>query len=120
MENIKRGDIYYADLSPIIGSEQGGLRPVLCIQNDEGNQHSPTTIVAALTSRRTKHWIPTHVRLHSDNLLKKSTVLLEQIRTLDKTRLMEYVGTVSESDMAKIDRAIKISMGVAKRRKHRE
>lgn len=112
MEKINRGDIFYADLSPVKGNEQDGVRPVLCIQNDIGNLHSPTTIVAALTSRRTKHKLPTHVKVHTKGLTKKSIVLLEQIRTIDKSRLEKFVGTVDESDMKKIDQALMISIGL--------
>lgn len=92
MKQIKRGEIYYADLSPIVGSEQGGLRPVLVLQNDMGNRYSPTTIVAAITSRETKSDLPTHVKIDADGLKTASTVLLEQIRTIDKSRLGQYVG----------------------------
>ena len=113
MGNIHRGDIYYADLSPVVGSEQDGTRPVLCIQNNVGNLHSQTIIVAALTSRRTKHRLPTHVDLQVKGLAQKSIVLLEQIRTIDKSRLESYVGTVTEEDMKKIDRAIRVSFALA-------
>lgn len=109
---IKRGDIYYADLSPVIGSEQDGTRPVLCIQNDTGNKHSPTIIVAAITSRKTKANFPTHVSISTKGLKKKSYVLLEQIRTIDKTRLGEYVGKISKDDMGRVDHAIIVSMGL--------
>ena len=109
---IKRGDIYYADLSPVVGSEQDGVRPVLCIQNDTGNKHSPTIIVAAITSRESKANFPTHVSISTKGLRKKSYVLLEQIRTIDKARLREYVGRISKDDMGKVDHAIIVSMGL--------
>ena len=93
--NIKRGDIYYADLSPVVGSEQGGLRPVLIIQNDVGNKYSPTVIAAAITSRMEKSKLPTHIDLYAEKvgLAKDSVVLLEQVRTIDKQRLKEKMGT---------------------------
>ena len=109
---IKRGEIYYADLRPIIGSEQGGVRPVLVLQNDIGNRHSPTTIVAAITSRKTKPPLPTHVHICADGLKSHTIVLLEQIRTIDKSRLGEYVGSVNEDDMGQVDRAIIVSFGI--------
>ena len=99
--NVKRGDIYYADLSPVVGSEQGGLRPVLIIQNDVGNRYSPTVIAAAITSRMGKNRLPTHIDIHADRvgLAKDSVVLLEQIRTLDKRRLKEKMGHLDEAMM---------------------
>ena len=109
--NIRRGQIYYADLSPVVGSEQGGLRPVLIIQNDIGNSHSPTVIAAAITSRQTKRTLPTHIDF-SEVLSKDSVVLLEQIRTLDKRRLKQCMGEVSEKIMEQVNHAIKISLGV--------
>lgn len=109
---IKRGEIYYADLTPVIGSEQDGIRPVLCIQNDTGNKHSPTIIVAAITSRESKAHFPTHVPISTKGLRKKSYVLLEQVRTIDKSRLREYVGRISKDDMGKVDCAIIVSMGL--------
>lgn len=109
---IKRGEIYYADLSPAIGSEQDGIRPVLCIQNNAGNKHSPTIIVAAITSRETRASFPTHVSISTGGLRKKSYVLLEQIRTIDKTRLGEYVGKISKDEMGRVDHAIIVSMGL--------
>ena len=110
---IRRGDIYYADLSPVIGSEQGGIRPVLVIQNDVGNRHSPTVIVAAITGFPKKKDIPTHVCLHidTDDQGDESMVLLEQLRTLDKSRLERYVGNVGTEKMKEIDRALDISVG---------
>lgn len=112
--NIKRGDIYYADLSPVIGSEQGGIRPVLIIQNDVGNKFSPTVIAAAITSQKDKTKLPTHIYLHSQDcgLSKDSVVLLEQIRTLDKRRLKERMGNLDSLSMSKIDHALSISFGL--------
>ena len=110
---IRRGDIYYADLSPVVGSEQGGVRPVLIIQNNVGNRYSPTVIAAAITSRGTKANLPTHIKLYADNsgLSKDSVVLLEQIRTIDKKRLKEKMGTLGAYDMDKVDEALSISFG---------
>lgn len=112
--NIKRGDIYYADLSPVIGSEQGGVRPVLIVQNNVGNRFSPTVIAAAITSQHSKANLPTHIPLNADSsgLAKDSVVLLEQVRTIDKKRLKEKMGTVDESSMNKINNAISISFGL--------
>ena len=112
--NIRRGDIYYADLSPVVGSEQGGIRPVLIVQNDVGNRHSPTVIAAAITSQNSKANLPTHIRLYADDsgLSKDSVVLLEQIRTLDKKRLKEKMGTLNSNDMYKVDEALSISFGL--------
>lgn len=113
MKQILRGQIYYADLSPVKGSEQGGLRPVLIIQNDMGNKYSPTTIAAVITTRKTKAKLPTHIWLNAEcGLPKDSMVELEQLRTLDKTRLSKFKGTVSQEVMKEIDKAIKISLGV--------
>ena len=112
---VHRGDIYYADLSPVVGSEQGGVRPVLIIQNNVGNRFSPTVIAAAITSRNEKANLPTHIRLYADDsgLSKDSVVLLEQIRTLDKKRLKEKMGTLNSNDMYKVDEALSISFGRA-------
>ena len=112
--NIRRGDIYYADLSPVIGSEQGGLRPVLIVQNDVGNKHSPTVIAAAITSRMGKARLPTHIDLPgiSAGLAKDSVVLLEQVRTIDKRRLKEKMGAIDQSAMNAVDNAISISFGL--------
>lgn len=112
--SIKRGEIYYADLSPVVGSEQGGTRPVLIIQNDIGNQYSPTTIVAAITSQVTKAKLPTHVELECEHcgLEKDSVVLTEQVRTIDKRRIKEKVSTLGEDVMQKIDHALEISLGL--------
>ena len=112
--NVKRGDIYYADLSPVVGSEQGGLRPVLIIQNDVGNRYSPTVIAAAITSRMGKNRLPTHIDIHADRvgLEKDSVVLLEQIRTLDKRRLKEKMGHLDENMMGAVNEAIAVSFGL--------
>lgn len=112
---IKRGDIFYADLSPVIGSEQGGVRPVLIIQNDVGNKYSPTVIVAAITSQINKAKIPTHIELDQKtyNLPKDSVILLEQIRTIDKRRMKEKITSLSNEKMKEINRAILISLGFA-------
>ena len=112
--NVKRGDIYYADLSPVVGSEQGGLRPVLIIQNDVGNRYSPTVIAAAITSRMGKNRLPTHIDIHADRvgLAKDSVVLLEQIRTLDKRRLKEKMGHLDENMMSAVNEAIAVSFGL--------
>ena len=109
---MKRGDIFYADLNPVIGSEQGGVRPVLVIQNNIGNTFSPTTIVAAITSKEDKTEIPTHVCLKIDGLSRISVVLLEQIRTIDRIRLRNYVNSVEEKEMEDVDRALAISVGL--------
>ena len=111
---VKRGDIFYADLSPVVGSEQGGIRPVIIIQNDVGNKYSPTVIVAAITSQINKAKLPTHVEISSEEygLNKDSVVLLEQIRTLDKKRLKEKIGHMTENDMKKVDEALSISVGL--------
>ena len=111
---VRRGDIFYADLSPVVGSEQGGLRPVLIIQNDVGNRYSPTVIAAAITSRMGKNRLPTHIDIHADKvgLAKDSVVLLEQIRTLDKRRLKEKMGHLDGAVMTKINNAIAVSFGL--------
>lgn len=112
-ENIKRGDIFYADLSPVVGSEQGGIRPVLVLQNDIGNKYSPTVIVCAITSKLSKAKLPTHIELESSiyNLAKDSVCLLEQIRTLDKQRLKEKVSYIGGKKMKDVERALLISLG---------
>ncbi len=112
---VKRGDIYYADLSPVIGSEQGGLRPVLIVQNDVGNKYSPTVIAAAITSRLGKTRLPTHIDVYADRfgLAKNSVILLEQIRTIDKRRLKEKMGHLDDSLMQQVNNAITISFGLA-------
>ena len=111
---VRRGDIYYADLSPVVGSEQGGIRPVLVIQNNIGNRHSPTIICAAITSRMNKAKLPTHVEIDAGRyqIVKNSVVLLEQVRTIDKRRLKERMGRLDDSSMAKIDRALSVSFGL--------
>ena len=111
---VKRGDIYYADLSPVVGSEQGGIRPVLIIQNDTGNRYSPTVIAAAITSQTGKARLPTHIELAAQNygLTRNSVVLLEQIRTLDKRRLREKMGRVDRQLMDRVDAAIAVSFGL--------
>jgi len=111
---IARGEIYYADLNPVTGSEQGGNRPVLVIQNDTGNRFSPTVIVAAITSNLNKARLPTHIIVGSGVLPSESVVLLEQIRTIDKSRLGKRLGRLSEADMRRIDAAISVSMGFDK------
>lgn len=110
---IKRGELYYADLSPVVGSEQGGIRPVLVVQNDVGNKYSPTIIAAAVTSRLTKAKLPTHIELcaHEYGLAKDSVILLEQIRTLDKRRLKERIGELPKQTMLKVDAALLVSLG---------
>lgn len=115
MSEIKRGDIFYADLSPVIGSEQGGVRPVLVIQNDVGNKYSPTVIICAITSKIEKAKIPTHIELSAIeyDLQKDSVALLEQIRTIDKKRLQEKIGSVNGYKMKQIDSALLISLGFA-------
>lgn len=114
MDTIKRGDIYYADLSPVVGSEQGGMRPVLIIQNDVGNKYSPTVIVAAITSRDEKAGLPTHIIINPEDscLPKRSTVLLEQIRTIDKRRMKRCLGSLPAKQMQLIDQAILLSFGI--------
>ena len=111
---IKRGEIYYADLSPVIGSEQGGMRPVLIVQNDVGNKHSPTVIAAAITSQKEKSRLPTHISVNGKDcgLAKDSVVLLEQVRTLDKKRLKERMGELDNSSMGKVDNALSVSFGL--------
>ena len=114
--NVKRGELYYADLSPVVGSEQGGVRPVLVVQNDVGNKYSPTVIAAAVTSKINKAKLPTHIELpcNSYGLQKDSVILLEQIRTLDKRRLKERIGELNENTMTRVDKAILISLGFTK------
>jgi mRNA interferase MazF len=112
--SVRRGDIYYADLSPVVGSEQGGMRPVLIVQNDTGNKHSPTVIAAAITSQINKARLPTHIELgaKSYGLTKDSVILLEQIRTIDKRRLKEHMGRLDDSLMNRVDNAIAVSFGL--------
>ena len=112
--NIKRGEIYYADLSPVVGSEQGGIRPVLIIQNDVGNRYSPTVIAAAITSQRDKTKLPTHISVEASDcgLAKDSIVLLEQVRTIDKQRLKERMGSLDDGSMTRVDHALSVSFGL--------
>lgn len=112
--NIRRGDIYYADLSPVVGSEQGGIRPVLIVQNDVGNRFSPTVIAAAITSQKDKARLPTHIQVDSvgSGLVKDSIVLLEQIRTIDKKRLKEHMGRLDDFSMKRVNQALQVSFGL--------
>ncbi len=114
-EAVRRGDIYYADLSPVIGSEQGGMRPVLIVQNNVGNKHSPTVIAAAITSQIGKARLPTHIELNARTygLSRDSVVLLEQVRTIDKKRLKERMGRLDESLMQQVDNALAVSFGLS-------
>lgn len=111
---VKRGDVFFADLSPVVGSEQGGQRPVLIVQNDVGNKYSPTVIVAAITAKITKAKLPTHVEIHKEDvgLIKDSVVLLEQVRTIDKRRLIQKLGSLSPELMAQVDVALMVSLGL--------
>ena len=112
--NIKRGEIYYADLSPVVGSEQGGVRPVLIVQNDVGNRYSPTVIAAAITSQHEKSKLPTHIDISAEccGLAKDSIVLLEQVRTIDKQRLKEKMGHIDNKTMSMVNKAISVSFGL--------
>lgn len=110
---MTRGEVYYADLSPVIGSEQGGYRPVLVVQNNKGNRFSTTVIVAPISSKLTKNHLPTHVVIELKGLQKKSVILLEQLRTIDKKRMKERVGKVDEAMMRQVDAAIKTSLDLA-------
>ena len=111
---VTRGEIYYADLSPVVGSEQGGVRPVLVVQNDVGNKYSPTVIIAAITSQLTKAKLPTHIELNKEqfNLVKDSVILLEQLRTLDKRSLKDKISTIDNLTMQRVDVAMMISLGI--------
>ncbi len=111
---VKRGDIFYADLSPVVGSEQGGVRPVLVIQNDIGNKFSPTVIVAAVTSQINKAKLPTHIEINANDfgLQKDSVILLEQVRTIDKRRLREKIGKLDEALMERVEEALAVSFGL--------
>jgi len=111
---VKRGDIFYADLTPVVGSEQGGVRPVLIVQNDVGNKFSPTVIAAAITSQRYKTDLPTHIKVNADGsgLARDSIVLLEQLRTLDKRRLKERMGNLEQRDMQRVNQALSVSLGI--------
>lgn len=112
--SIRRGDIYYADLSPVVGSEQGGVRPVLIVQNDVGNKFSPTVIAAAITSQHDKAKLPTHIQVNATNsgLAKDSIVLLEQVRTIDKQRLKEKMGRLDDGSMNMVNQALSVSFGL--------
>ena len=115
MINIKRGDMFYADLSPVIGSEQGGIRPIIVIQNDAGNKYSPTVITAAITSKLCKTKLPTHIAIDTKEagLKTKSVILAEQIRTIDKSRLKEKIGHIEDKDLIeKINKALSVSIGI--------
>jgi len=114
---VHRGEVFYADLSPVVGSEQGGVRPVLIVQNDVGNKFSPTVIAAAITSQKYKTNLPTHIQVHANDcgLAKDSIVLLEQVRTLDKRRLRERMGNLAPDDMNRINRALSVSFGLGPR-----
>ena len=111
---VKRGQIYYADLSPVVGSEQGGVRPVLVVQNDIGNKYSPTVIVAAVTSQINKAKMPTHIELNATEygLAKDSVILMEQVRTIDKKRLREQIGSLDDSSMRRVNSALAVSFGL--------
>lgn len=112
---VHRGEVFYADLSPVVGSEQGGVRPVLIVQNEIGNRHSPTVIAAAITSRLDKARLPTHISIRAEDtgLAKDSVVLLEQIRTLDKHRLRERAGQITAEDQRRVDQALDVSLGLS-------
>ena len=116
-KEVKRGEVFYADLSPVVGSEQGGVRPVLIVQNDVGNRHSPTVIAAAITSKQDKTNLPTHIGIKAGTggLTRDSVVLLEQVRTLDKRRLRERMGNLAPDDMNRINRALSVSVGLGPR-----
>jgi len=111
MRDIKRGEIYFADLSPVIGSEQGGVRPVVIVQNNTGNRYSPTVIIVPVTTRQKKK-LPTHTNLKNGYLVKDSTALMEQVRTIDKSRLIEFVGVLSNDEMNSITEALRVSIDV--------
>ena len=112
--SVRRGDIFYADRSPVVGSEQGGVRPVLIVQNDTGNRHSPTVIAAAITSQTGKARLPTHITVTGTEtgLTKDSVILLEQVRTLDKRRLREHMGRLNDEQMSRVDQALEVSFGL--------
>ena len=113
-DTVKRGDIFYADLSPVVGSEQGGIRPVLIVQNDVGNKYSPTVIAAAITSQKDKTKLPTHIQVNAEEsgLSKDSIVLLEQVRTIDKKRLKDKMGRLDDESMSMINQALSVSFGL--------
>ena len=112
--SIKKGDLYFADLSPVTGSEQGGVRPVLVVQNDVGNKYSPTIIVAAITSKKNKADLPTHVAIDADGngLSKNSIILMEQLRTIAKRRLKERIGTIDKTRLPEVNEALSVSLGI--------
>ena len=114
IQTVKKNEIYFADLNPIQGSEQGGLRPVLILQNDVGNKHSPTTIIAPITSIQKKTYLPTHVFMGADVLPKDSYILLEHIRAIDKTRIRNFIGRIEAETIKKVNRAICISLDIKK------
>ena len=118
---VKKGDLFFADLSPVVGSEQGGIRPVLVVQNDVGNKYSPTIIVAAVTSKTDKSHLPTHVEIKASQggLAKNSVVLLEQLRTIDKQRLKERIGSLSSNQIPIVDEALGVSLGIASQPENR-
>ena len=118
---VRKGDIFFADLSPVVGSEQGGVRPVLVVQNDIGNRFSPTIIVAAVTSQTNKAKLPTHVPISAEGngLSRDSVVLLEQLRTIDKKRLREHIGTVGTNVIDVVDEALSVSLGIDPLQEHR-
>ena len=118
-EDIRRGDIYYADLSQVVGSEQGGIRPVVILQNNVGNRHSPTVIAAAITSRKGKHKLPIHVNLDAPvpGLYRDSIILLEQLRTIDKSRIDNYLGKVTPREMVAIEKALSVSLAMEQLKK---
>jgi mRNA interferase MazF len=116
---IKRGDLVYLNFDPIVGSEQGGPRPAVVIQNDIGNKHAPTVIIAPITSKTKKANLPTHVKLTSEHLERNSMVLLEQIKTIDKSRIESYIGTLDYEEMKMIEKALRISLGMGRYRKKR-
>lgn len=114
---IKRGDLVYLNFDPIVGSEQGGPRPAVVVQNDMGNKHAPTVIIAPVTSKKKKSNLPTHVKLTSHILERNSMVLLEQLKTVDKSRIDSYIGTLSDEEMKMIDKALRISLAIGRYKK---
>ena len=117
---VKRGDLVYLNFDPIVGSEQGGPRPAVVVQNDVGNKHAPTVIIAPVTSKNKKSNLPTHVKLTSQFLERNSMVLLEQVKTIDKSRIESYIGTLTDEEMKMIDKALRISLGMGRYKKKRE
>lgn len=116
---VKRGDLVYLNFDPIVGSEQGGPRPAVVVQNDVGNKHAPTVIIAPVTSKNKKSNLPTHVKLTSQFLERNSMVLLEQVKTIDKSRIESYIGTLTDEEMKMIDKALRISLGMGRYKKKR-